>query len=329
MPETAVNTPSSQDSRISERTDDTVREGGASSSLVDKDQNPEVGHKSDRCAEPRPQDTQPTEEVASQETTEVPSLPTPSAPSSPSYGTTSITTLPKDDDVFATPNGSSESTWEKISQTSQNGERALDKTNEDDDDAKISAWEHVPAFAQLKEAPPPAFNIWQKRALDAQAKAKPVQSTGSASPPNKEAVHSSGSKKALEQVVDTNKVDKRRKSIAGIRPSDEKAGSVSVKESARPGEGKLRKCGRIFCIMPDLWESKLTIWQKESPTRLLVHLSCHDLLSPQLLHLQEILSPGLLQILLRKRRRKGTKTEVTKERRRSHPPQNLMVKRNG
>ena len=246
MPETATNTPSSQDSRLSERTEDTVRERRASGGLVEKDKNSEIGHKSDRCPEPDP--TQPAEETASQDTTETQALPTPSAPSSPSYGTTSITTLPKDDDVFATPNGSSESTWEKISQTSQNGERPLDKTNEDDEDAKISMWEHVPASAQLKEAPPPAFNIWQKRALDAQAKAKPVQSAGSASPPSKDAVHSLGTKKTLETAVDTNKGDRRRKSIAGIRPSDEKAGSASVKESARSGDGKRNIAEGYFAL---------------------------------------------------------------------------------
>ena len=238
MPETATNTPSSQHSRLSERTEDTVRERRPSGGLVEKDKNSEIGHKSDRFTEPDPHDTQPAEETASHDTTETPALPTPSAPSSPSYGTTSITTLLKDDDVFATPNGSSESTWEKISQTSQNGERSLDKTNEDDEDAKISTWEHVPVSAQLKEAPPPAFNIWQKRALDAQAKAKPVQSARSASPPSKDAVHSLGTKKTLETAVDTNKGDRRRKSIAGIRLSDEKAGSAPMKESARPGDGK-------------------------------------------------------------------------------------------
>ena len=79
----------------------------------------------------------------------------------------------KDDDVFATQN-ESDSTWDRVSQESQAG-LASDKFEADTDDSRLSTWEHVQG-PQFKEAPVPSVNIWQKRALDAQAKAKETKS---------------------------------------------------------------------------------------------------------------------------------------------------------
>ena len=85
----------------------------------------------------------------------------------------------KEDDVFTT-NNESDSTWDKISQGSQVG-MTSDKFEVDAEDTKLSTWEHVQS-PQLKEAPIPSVNIWQKRALDMQARAKeqkPSSSLGS------------------------------------------------------------------------------------------------------------------------------------------------------
>ena len=85
-----------------------------------------------------------------------------STPPSPDYGATSASTLHRDDDASATPNASSESTWDRISQSSQTEEKIGAKVNEEDD-GKLSTWEHVPP-PQMKDAPPPTVNVWLKRA---------------------------------------------------------------------------------------------------------------------------------------------------------------------
>ena len=46
---------------------------------------------------------------------------------SPDFGASSISTLPKDDDGFSAANGSSESTWDKQSQSSHNGSKNDEK----------------------------------------------------------------------------------------------------------------------------------------------------------------------------------------------------------
>ena len=168
-----------------------------------------------------------------------------SPPSSPGYGSISTSTLLKDDDVFATPNGSSESTWDKISQTSQNVDKAGTKLDGDDEDSKHSSWEHVlepvPEPAQLKEAPPPAVNFWQKRALDAQAKAskdpKTSQGTNNAIS-NKEATNQ-GTRKSQETLPELGKLDNKRK-VKGGQAIDEKPVSPGAKDSGKVGESKYR-----------------------------------------------------------------------------------------
>ncbi|MCJ1420880.1 hypothetical protein MMC32_007239 [Xylographa parallela] len=168
-----------------------------------------------------------------------------SPPSSPGFGSISTSTLLKDDDVFATPNGSSESTWDKISQTSQNADKTGPKLDGDDEDSKHSSWEHVsepiPEPAQLKEAPPPAVNFWQKRAQDAQAKAgkdpKTSQGTNNAIP-NKEATNP-GTRKSQETLPDLGKLDNKRK-VKGGQAMDEKPVSPGNKESSRVAETKYR-----------------------------------------------------------------------------------------
>lgn len=94
----------------------------------------------------------------------------------------------------ATPN-ESDSAWEKVSQASQSDTKGRSKSESDNEDLKLSSWEHVPPAKQLKEAPPPAFNIWHKRAADAKTKvgepksspnpSLPASSTDSVAVPHK------------------------------------------------------------------------------------------------------------------------------------------------
>ncbi|KAF7590134.1 hypothetical protein BBP40_003247 [Aspergillus hancockii] len=104
-----------------------------------------------------------------------------SGTSSPSVGNSSTSTLPKDDEGSNTPNGTSESTWDKQSQVS-----GTDKQSNGTENAKEKPAEKEKSVPpkELKAAPLPAVNIWQQRkeAQDAKAKAttavKPATKTG-------------------------------------------------------------------------------------------------------------------------------------------------------
>ena len=108
-----------------------------------------------------------------------------SMPSSPEYGTTSTSTLPKEDDVFSTANGSSDSTSDKQSQTSQSSGKPVEKVEEDKGQTVSASWDDevpVPAAAPiLKEAAPPPVNIWQIRSQN-QAKSKASTTSQQAKP---------------------------------------------------------------------------------------------------------------------------------------------------
>lgn len=190
-----------------------------------------------------PSDTKPpvdTGNSTSQPTMETQPQLAHSPPPSPGFGSTSTSTLPKEEDVSATPNGSSDSTWDKVSQTSQTAEKANGKADGDDEDLKLSSWEHVPASAPLKEAPPPAFNIWTKRAMDQKAKAtkepKLSQSTGGLT--NKDLLQQ-GVKKSLENTPEAGKLDGRKRARSGQVP-DDKSTSPTVRDSGKPGDGRYR-----------------------------------------------------------------------------------------
>lgn len=95
-----------------------------------------------------------------------------SGATSPSYGTASSVTLPKEDDISFTPNGSSDSTWDKQSQISgpvekdQSVDGGAEKPSEDGGERAP----HTPK--ELKAAPIPTVNVWQKRMETQNAKAK-------------------------------------------------------------------------------------------------------------------------------------------------------------
>ena len=113
------------------------------------------------------------------------SQPAASTPSSPEYGTTSTSTLPKEDDVFSTANGSSDSTSDKHSQTSQGESKTTEKDDIEKRQNMSASWdEEVPASAPiLKEAAPPPVNVWQIRSQN-QAKTKISVPTSQPKPTN-------------------------------------------------------------------------------------------------------------------------------------------------
>ncbi|CRG85175.1 putative HTH La-type RNA-binding protein C1527,03 [Talaromyces islandicus] len=104
--------------------------------------------------------------------------------SSPSIGTASTSTLAKEDDIPAIPNGTSDSTWDKQSQTSTPADKAASVTDSKDGSTKSEK----AAQKELKAAPIPAVNIWQQRKEAQEAKAKATAAVlKSTAPANKTA----------------------------------------------------------------------------------------------------------------------------------------------
>ncbi|KAF7118278.1 hypothetical protein CNMCM5793_007694 [Aspergillus hiratsukae] len=107
----------------------------------------------------------------SESTTTAPSKTNVSGTSSPSVGTSSTSTVPKEDESSNTPNGTTESNWDKQSQASgtdkqSNAQEAKDKTSASSDKDKKAP------LKELKAAPLPAVNVWQQRKEAQEAKAK-------------------------------------------------------------------------------------------------------------------------------------------------------------
>ena len=170
-----------------------------------------------------------------------------STPSSPSFGTASTSTLPKEEDGFSTPNGSSESTWEKQSQTSQMADRNNEKAEDEKDQTKSSSWDQEsPTPATFKAAPPPVVNIWQQRKEALEAKAKASKPTTSPQPAraanlNSGMAQANGTPKSSENSPDLHKPDNsRRKTKTGSIGSEDKSVGLSAKNTNRLGEGGSR-----------------------------------------------------------------------------------------
>lgn len=125
-------------------------------------------------SEPVPTETETTRDAekaaasADKDSDPTPTKPNVSGTSSPSEGTTSTSATGKDDEAN-TPNGTSDSTWDKQSQASGT-EKPTNGT--ENTKGKSSEKEKAPP-KELKAAPLPAVNIWQQRkeAQDAKAKA--------------------------------------------------------------------------------------------------------------------------------------------------------------
>ena len=137
----------------------------------------------------------------------------------------------KEPEGIATPNGSSESTWDKVSQVSQSEEKRSVKEEWDTEDVKMSSWEHVPEPAGLKEAPMPVVNVWQKRAQDAQSKGKE---------PRPATNLESTSKGTSDPKGEISKPDGRSIMTGSLPALDDRQISEDSKTGPKTADGKLR-----------------------------------------------------------------------------------------
>lgn len=188
------------------------------------------------------------------------SHPTTSTPSSPDFGTTSTSTLPKEEDNFSTANGSSDSTWDKQSQTSQNGVKSSEKVEGDKEpthSAVSTSWdEEKPVNVSLKEAPPPTVNFWQQRMAQAP---KPKSQQIRALPVPKPTTltngfgNSNGQAKTIDAAAEPKKQDNKKKA----KPSSEDR--PDMKEGTKSADGKARNGGDgIFCSVEHIHSAFLT-----------------------------------------------------------------------
>ena len=194
-----------------------------------------------------------------------------STPSSPGFGTASTSTLPKEDDLFSTPNGSSDSTWEKQSQTSQNGIKNGEKADAEKEQNADNTWDEEPQPpVSLKEAPPPAINFWQQRieAQDAKAKAlkqaNPVQKP---KPITSNAGHGSmnGVPKSLDSGIDSRKQDTKKKTKGNSGLPDERTASGTARENIKPAEGRTRNWDEgSFIILYFICSKALTDYRQHA-----------------------------------------------------------------
>ena len=159
----------------------------------------------------------------------------PSIPPSPSSGTASASTLPKEDEALSSANGSSDSTWEKLSQGSQNGNKTSEKPESDKEQNTSQTWDEEPttsSLTSLKEAPPPAVNVWQYRKELADAKAKTMSASLQIPKPQNHTSSNASSNNGIkpsENPLEMRKQDakKRGKNIPG-QPEERQASGKEV-----------------------------------------------------------------------------------------------------
>ena len=169
-----------------------------------------------------------------------PSKPISSTPSSPGYGndTTSTATLPKENDMFSTANGLSDAISDKQSQASQNGHKFGEKIEtEKEQNPNISWDEETPAAASLKEALPPAVNIWQQR-REAQAKSKPSILPQPPKPANLSngPVNTGGTTKNTEANNEPKKQDSRKKGKTGSGPAEDRTALGNTRDGSKSAD---------------------------------------------------------------------------------------------
>ena len=166
-----------------------------------------------------------------------------STPSSPDCGVTSISTLPKEEDLFSTAIASSDSTWEKLSQGSQNGSKQNEKADSEkevngnvflDEDMQIP-----PDPPPLKDAPPPAVNFWQQRKEAQDAKAKAAKLSNNFKPPVSAGESNGlfpGTLKPSEIAVEQKKKANQGQVQGAKEYSNIALGAASAKDNSRLGE---------------------------------------------------------------------------------------------
>lgn len=174
--------------------------------------------------------------------------PTASTPSSPEYGTTSTSTLPKEDDVFSTANGSSDSTSDKHSQTSQGESKTTEKDDIEKKQNPSASWDEevTASVPTLKEAAPPPVNVWQIRSQN-QAKTKTSVPGSQSKPANSvngvDSAHSpiNGSESISEQ---KRQDSRKKKPISGL--AEDQMSSGNGKDGNRiPGDTERNKAGAV------------------------------------------------------------------------------------
>ena len=178
--------------------------------------------------------------ISSSDTSNItkPAKQVPSTPSSPDYGITSTSTLPKEDDMFSTVNGSSDATSDKQSQSSQIGNglsRSGEKVEAEKEHSAPVSWdEETPAAASLKEALPPAVNVWQQR-KEAQAKSKPFTVPQQQKPSNNSNTSGniSGPIKGPEANNEPKKQDGRKKGRNASGPSEDRTTLGATRDGSK------------------------------------------------------------------------------------------------
>ncbi|KAL8804400.1 MAG: hypothetical protein Q9182_002595 [Xanthomendoza sp. 2 TL-2023] len=164
-----------------------------------------------------------------------------SAPSSPEFGVTSASTLQKEEDLFSNANASSDSTWEQISQGSQNGSRSNDKVDHDKEPTMNESWEEeipkVPAPAALKEAPLPPVNIWKQRAEAKAAKQPTKPSVANASSRLQTTTEAAGPLKPFDIGAESRKHDSKKQVKRNQPGVDEKPATIGAKEGVKTVAG--------------------------------------------------------------------------------------------
>ena len=164
-----------------------------------------------------------------------------STTSSPDYGTTSTSTLPKEDEIFSNGTASLDSSSDKQSQSSQAGQKASEKLEvEKDQNQDKTDWkDESTASASFREAPAPIVNIWEQR-REEQAKMKqsaPIQAPKPANTNPGLPSQGSSSGKSTETSADQKKQDGRKKSRNGPPNSEERSGAIVPREGSKSADG--------------------------------------------------------------------------------------------
>ena len=169
------------------------------------------------------------------------SQPDRSDPPTPEYGTTSTSTLIKEDDTFSTVNGSSDATSDKQSQTSANGQKSVERQDPDKEQNTAATWAEEATITPpaLKEAPPPPVNVWKMRsdALKKQVPG-PIQPSKPASLTNG-ITNTPSASKSKDISSEPKRQESKKKPKVG--QGEERVGLGGRKENGRSLEGADKK----------------------------------------------------------------------------------------
>ena len=186
-----------------------------------------------------------------------------SAPSSPDLGTTSTSTLTKDDDLFSPQNGFSESTSDKQSDNSQNGVKVAEKPDADKQSNEPSWSDDAPPPVALKEAPPPAVNFWHQRKEAQEAKTRASKQTGSLAVGSSE-LHPENPGLS-KNPTETRKQDNQRKAKGSSHNTESPLAVANTKDANKSLDSRVRR-GEEVSTKPASRSTKASESQKANPT---------------------------------------------------------------